>query len=313
MYLLAEDFYQITADPAVATVGKFRIAATAAASGSTVQIGGLVVRYGSGATQVLYSNTEPFTPVLGSTVDVTVAAQVAGAAGNIGNNATLALVTAYPGLSVTNPVIGSTGTWITTRGQNVEALPKLAQRCYERWADLAEGTSAERFARLVRLAFTSAGLTNPITRIYVDDSNPLGPGSVELHLATDAGPASGDEVTRVQNYIHHPTDSTLRRWSTGQGTLQASAAGTLAIPVTGTIKGPADSASALVQASAVLAALAPTYAIGGAVVYLEQIRAALLYGVTGAVNVTLTLPAGDTTITAGAIVSFTPVTLSVVP
>ncbi|MFK5173379.1 baseplate J/gp47 family protein, partial [Propionibacterium freudenreichii] len=88
-----------------------RIAATAAASGSTVQIGALVVRYGSGATQVLYSNTEPFTPVPGSTVDVVVAAQVAGSSGNVGNNATLALVTAYPGLSVTNPVIGSTGTW----------------------------------------------------------------------------------------------------------------------------------------------------------------------------------------------------------
>ena len=47
--------------------------------------------------------------------------------------------------------------------------------------------------------------------------------------------------------------------------------------------------------------------------HLEQIRSALLTGTTGAVNVTLTAPAADTTITAGAIVAFTPVTLSVVP
>lgn len=306
MYLLAEDYYDLEVDPAVATLGKMRFAATATAAASTIGVGGMVVRYGVGTAQRLYQNTEPFTPVPGDAVLVPMAAQVAGSAGNIGNNATLYLVTAYPGLSVTNPPISGTSSWITTRGRDVEALPVLADRCRARWADLAEGTAAEKFARLVRLAFTSAGLTNPITRIYVDDTNPLGPGSVRIFLATDSGPASVDEVARVQAYIE-------TRWAVGQGAFVAAAASTLNIAVTGTIKGPTDSASALVQASAALLALEPTYAIGGAVVYLEQIRSALLTGTTGAVNVTLTAPAADTTITAGAIVAFTPVTLSVVP
>ena len=305
MYLLAEDYYDLTADPAVATLGKFRFAYAAAAA-STIGVGGMVVRYGVGTAQRLYTNTEPFTPVPGSTVDVPMTAQVAGAAGNIGNNATLALVTAYPGLTATNPPIAGSSSWITTRGRDVEALPVLADRCRARWADLAEGTAAEKFARLVRLAFTSQGLTNPITRIYVDDTNPLGPGSVRIFLATDSGPASVGDVAIVQAYIED-------RWAVGQGAFVAAAASTLSIAVTGTIKGPTDSASALVQASAALLALEPTYAIGGAVVYLEQIRSALLTGTTGAVNVTLTAPSADTTITAGAIVSFTPVTLSVVP
>lgn len=306
MYLLAEDYYDLTADPAVATLGKFRFAATSAAAASTIGVGGMVVRYGVGTAQRLYTNTEPFTPVPGDAVLVPMTAQVAGAAGNIGNNATLALVTAYPGLTATNPPIAGSSSWITTRGRDVEALPVLADRCRARWADLAEGTAAEKFARLVRLAFTSAGLTNPISRIYVDDTNPLGPGSVRIFLATDSGPASVGDVAIVQAYIEE-------RWSVGQGAFVAAPASTLSIAVTGTIKGPTDSAAALVQASAALLALEPTYAIGGAVVYLEQIRSALLTGTTGAVNVTLTAPSADTTITAGAIVAFTPVTLSVVP
>jgi hypothetical protein len=306
MYLLAEDYYDLTADPAVATLGKFRFAATSAAAASTIGVGGMVVRYGVGTAQRLYSNTEPFTPVPGSTVDVPMTAQVAGAAGNIGNNATLYLVTAYPGISATNPPIAGSSSWITTRGRDVEALPVLADRCRARWADLAEGTAAEKFARLVRLAFTSQGLTNPITRIYVDDTNPLGPGSVRIFLATDSGPASVGDVAIVQAYIEE-------RWAVGQGAFVAAAASTLSIAVTGTIKGPTDSASALVQASAALLALEPTYAIGGATVYLEKIRTTLMNGVTGAADVVLTAPAGNTTITAGAIVTFTPVALSVVP
>jgi len=313
MYLLGEDYYDLTADPAVATLGKFRFAATSAAAASTIGVGGMVVRFGSGTSQRLYTNVEPFTPVPGSTVDVPMTAQVAGAAGNIGNSASLFLVTAYPGLSATNPPIAGSSSWITTRGRDVEALPVLADRCRARWADLAEGTAAEKFARLVRLAFTSQGLTNPITRIYVDDTNPLGPGSVRIFLATDSGPASVGDVAIVQAYIAPAGQTAKNRWAVGQGAFVAAPASTLSIAVTGTIKGPTDSASALVQASAALLALEPTYAIGGAVVYLEQIRSALLTGTTGAVNVTLTAPNADTTITAGAIVAFTPVTLSVVP
>jgi hypothetical protein len=304
--LIGSDYYARDLDPATFSVGTMRAHATASASSNTIQAGQFVVRYGSGSTAILFENAEAFTPTLGSYVEVSFRAKVAGSSGNIGNNAILALVTSYPGFSVTNPPVGSTGTWLAARGRDKESAVKYADRLFARWADLSEGVSSERFARLVRLAFTSAGLTNPIARIYVDDSNPLGPGSVRLFLATDAGPASADEVARVQDYIDP-------RWSTGQGAFVAAAALSQSIAVTGTIKGPTNATTALTQASAALAALAPTYSIGGATVYIEQIRTALMNGVTGAVDVTLTLPAANTAITAGAIVSFTPVTLSVVP
>ena len=306
LYLLAEDFYQLTADAALPTLGYFRVTATAAASSSTIGTGKLVVRYGSGSSARYYENTEGFTPALGSYVDVPVKAQVAGAAGNIGNSAALVLVTAYPGLTVTNPPYATPPvTWITRRGRDIEVMSSLAGRMRARWADLAEGTSAERFARLVRLAFTSSGATNPITRIYVDDANPLGPGSVALYMARDSIPATAEDVALVDAYV-------ADRWSAGRGRFKSYAAAVLTITISGAIKGPSNEAAALTQADAALQALSPRYPIGGAVVYAEQVRTAIMGGTTGALNVTLTL-AEQTPIPPGSIVAFVLGTVTVTP
>ncbi|RTL09258.1 MAG: hypothetical protein EKK62_03195 [Acidimicrobiia bacterium] len=302
----AEDFFQVIRDPALPTLGKMRITASTGASSSTIQPGDLVVRYGAGSAQKLYVNTEGFAPVPGSYVDVAMTAQEAGAAGNIGNGATLYLVTAYPGLSVTNPAITGTQSWITRRGKDAETLVSLKQRCDEKWADLSLEVSSQRFARIIRDAFEAAGETNPITRIYVDDTNPDGPGSVWVYMAREGSTATAEDVALVDAYV-------VPRWRTGGGPFKSYAASTLTITVSGTIKGPANSDSALEQASAALQALAPTYAIGEAVVYLEQIRTALMTGVSGAVNVVLSAPIADTSIPAGSIVAFSIGSITVEP
>jgi hypothetical protein len=304
--LLGEDFFQLYRDPAINTIGMMRITAGTGAGTSTIGTGDLVVAYGFGATQVLFTNTEGFTPIVGSSVAVTMRAQLPGVAGNIATGSTLKLITAYPGLSVTNPAITGQSTWITTRGKERESQASYARRIRARWADLGPATVAERFALLVRYAFTSAGLSSPITRIYPDDTNPLGPGSAKVYLATDSGPASVADVARVQAYIQP-------RWAVGAGPFLASAAAVYTIAITGTIKGPTSESTAQDQAAVVLANLESLYPIGGTTVYLEQIRSALLVGVTGAVNVVLSAPAIDTPIPAGSIVSFTPITLTVAP
>jgi hypothetical protein len=306
LYLLAEDNFGLTVDPALATLGYFRVTATASASASTIGTGKLVVRYGTGSSARYFENTEGFAPALGSYVEVPMKAQVAGAAGNLGNNATLVLVTSYPGLTVTNPTYGTPAvTWITRRGRDIEVMSSLAGRCRERWADLAEGTSSERFARLVRKAFEAAGQTNPITRIYVDDANPLGPGSVALYMARDSIPATAEDVALVDAYVGD-------RWSAGRNRFKSYAAAILTITISGSIKGPSDSAAALVQADAALQALAPRYPIGGATVYAEQPRSAMMTGTTGALNVVLDL-AEQTPIPPGSIVAFVLGTVTVTP
>lgn len=304
--LAAEDFYEIIRDPAIPTLGKMRVTAATGAGSTTIQTGQLIVRYGAGSGQILFTNTEGFTPNPGgAAVEVAMTAQQAGAAGNIGNSATLALVTSYPGLSVTNPAITGTQTWITRRGRDAETLPKLKARCDQQWSNLSFDVSSERFARIIRDAFEASGETSPITRIYVDDTNPDGPGSVWVYMARDSGPATADDVALVNAYV-------TPRYKAGSGPFASKAAVVLTITISGTIKGPANETTALTQASAALSALAPKYAIGGAKAYAEQVRNALFDGVTGALNVTLDLP-DETTIDAGSIVEFSIGTLTVMP
>ncbi len=305
--LLGEDFFQLPRDPATFTVGPMMVAAQSSASGSTISTGDFVIAYGSGSVQVLFTNTEGFTPNPGGdAVEVEMTAQVSGVSGNIATGATLKLITAYPGLSVTNPAVSGTATWITSRGRDRESQKSYATRIRARWADLGPQTTSERFATLVRYAFTSLDLTNPITRLYVDDTNPLGPGSVALYLATDSGPASADEIEIVDDYV-------TPRWAAGAGPIAFYAAGTLSLTVSGQIKGPTNETTALEQAQAALDALAALYPIGGTTVYLEQIRTALMNTVTGSLNVTLSTPATDTAIPAGSIVGLTLGTMTVVP
>lgn len=304
MVLHASDFFQITRDPSLSTLGQMRVTATAGASGSTIATGDLVVRYGAGSAQILYTNTEGFTPIPGSFVDVAMSAQVAGTTGNIGNNATLALVTAYPGLSVTNPPVSGTQTWITRRGRDEEALVSLKDRCDARWADLSDDAPSERFMKMIRKAFEAIEETNPITRIHVDDSNPDGPGSVWVYMARDSAPATADDVILVDEYV-------TPRWAAGHGPFASFAATVLTITVSGSIKGPLSSSTALTQASAALAALAPTYSIGGDTVFVHQIERALGNGVTGAKNVVI--DGIDTPIPPGTIVEFAIGTIAVTP
>lgn len=303
--LCASDFYQITRDPALETLGKFRITATSTASSATIGTGKLTVRYGAGSSQKLYTNTEAFAPVPGSYVEVAMTAQVAGAAGNIGNGATLYLVTAYPGLSATNPALTGTQTWITRRGKDAESMVSLKARCDERWADLSFDVSSERFARIIRDAFEAADETNPITRIYVDDTNPDGPGSVWVYMARDSAPATLADLALVDAYV-------TPRYKAGSGPFASKAAVVLTITIDGVIEGPTSEATALTQASAALDALAPTYVIGGDVVTYSQVHNALYDGVSGAAQVTLTL-AQETIITPGSIVAFVIGTLTVTP
>jgi hypothetical protein len=298
--LHGEDFFQLTRDEAVRTAGTFRIAASATASATTIGTGKLVVRAGT----VRFESIEPFTPSPGGAVNVRMRAQIAGIAGNIATGALLVLVTSYPGLTATNPAVSGGTSWITTRGRNAEAQKSYAGRLRARWADLGPQTTEERFAALVRAAYTSAGLTPVVTRVWADTSNPLGPGSVALYLATDTAPASAEDVALVEAYV-------APRWASGAGRLRCHAAMAYEIAVTGTIKGPTIATVALAEATDALDVLAATYPIGGATAYLEQRRAALMSGVNGAVNVVLV--GQDDAIPPGGIVAFTPISLQVIP
>lgn len=124
---------------------------------------------------LLYRNVAPFTVPAGGSVDPTFFAAAVGSAYNIPNNATLSLVTALPTVVVTNPPIGSTGTWITTLGADVESDPELRKRLSLKWALLSTGSPPAAYKAI---ALALAG----VSRAAVDDKNPDGAGSLRVYI-----------------------------------------------------------------------------------------------------------------------------------
>lgn len=273
--LLAYGWFYLTRAPATKTVGIVQLACNALTASNTYGARTIKVKSTGG---VVFQNAEAVT--LGPSVTRTVSFEAleAGTSGNVANNAITTLVTTIGGVTVSNPPVGSTGSWITSAGQNAEGNTSLIARCLARWGATSAGGSARAYREWVTAAFTSASLTPTVTRMAVDDGNPNGPGSTDLYLATDAGPASASEVSTVDLYLQP-------RRSLGTGPLRVFSAPALSIPVVGVLYG---NAGAVSLASDALTALQATIPIGGTVYYSALIAA--LMRLPGITNVALSSP-----------------------
>ena len=227
----------------------------------------------------------------GGFLDLAVRAESAGTAYNLTNNTTLELATPVPGLTVTNPPVGATGTWITTAGANLESNASYSTRARAKWATLGTGAGA-----LAYISWAQAGAPS-VTKVLVDDGNPDGPGTIRVYLANASGPASGAEITAANNYIQP------RRALTSKVTTLAATAHV--VPITATIEVlAAYAATALAAATANIATYSAALQIGEDV-YLSEIFTALS-SPTGIRRVTITAPAVETTVIGPSeIVSFT--------
>lgn len=146
-------------------------------------------------TGYTYRNIAGGTVPASGTLTLTFRAEVAGAARNIANGALTVLKTPLAGVAISNPDPGS-GTWITTQGLDEESDERLRLRNSSRWATLAYATPADGYVHLALAADTD------VTRVLVDDSNPRGPGTLDVYIARATGVASGSDETTVQAYIN---------------------------------------------------------------------------------------------------------------
>lgn len=177
---LAKHFFNIDRALATPTVGTFLLTDTGGAP-YDIEIGQVLVR--DLATNKLYRNTSAGTLGINGTRELQFTAEGTGSSYNIGSNATLDFAETLEGVEVTNPSIGSTGTWITTSGTDDQTDSSLREACKARWATLGAGTADAYKAWAIEGAPT---LTK--VRVYVDS-----PGSVRVILATDSGGASTEE------------------------------------------------------------------------------------------------------------------------
>ena len=125
---------------------------------------------------VQFFNVDAITVYSGSVASGTFECASAGTVGNIPYDTT---VSSPQPLDVWIPQIGSTGTWLTRAGVDKESDKILKQRNSTKWATQGFTTPAHVKHHLI------ASGNNEVTKVRIDDSNPLGAYSFIAYVSND--------------------------------------------------------------------------------------------------------------------------------
>jgi len=151
-----------------------------------------------------YRNTGAFTIPAGGTVSATFKAETAGADRDVAPNTILELQTPLAGVTINNPIPSGATSWITVNGSDEETDDELRERNRAKWALLSPARPSLAYASLAREAAAS------VTRAFVDDQNPRGPGTVDVYIAGASGELSSAVVSTVQDYLDGVPDGVGR-------------------------------------------------------------------------------------------------------
>jgi uncharacterized phage protein gp47/JayE len=265
--------------PAVATRVKMTLTDPNSVGPFTIVTSQLVAKDQNGAT---YRNIAGGTLLLGGTLELSFDAEVKGRA----HPTSLELATPLAGvtalISAVNPV--------TIPGADPESDERLRVRNRTKWAALSYAAPADAYISWALNASAS------VTRAWVDDQNPRGPGTLDLYVAGATVPVPGPVLTTVLDYINGNVDGIWRR-PLGSD-LQVFSAGTATVTITGTLYVlPAfDLAATRDAVYAALTALLEKLPVGGTVLLAELYRTSM--GVAGVRNVHLTAPLADIAVAA---------------
>ena len=252
--LYALSAYAETRKAPVSTVGKVRLT-DAGAGPHTITANALVVATSGG---LKYRLTSSGTLPLNGTLDVDVTAEAPGGKYNVPVDEIDQLVTTLPTVTVSNPAVGTSGTWITTYGADVESDAALRARLPLKWATLATGSPPSAY---LFWALSQVG----VTRAKVDDGNPDGPGSVRVYID------SSGSVSALQTFLNgkKPVGTKV--------TAMAAVSTSITIPGTVTVS-KANRAEVEAQVVANLTALSNEIDIGGIVREAEVIERIMAAG-----------------------------------
>jgi hypothetical protein len=141
----------------------------------------------------------------GTSTTITVKGDVPGSAANIPPGVTLYLWGGgLTGVTVTNPAIAGTSTWITTPGTDPESDERYGQRMVGRWSALTYGNTDGAYTYWALTALPA------LTRLTIT-RDPLVQGSVNVIGATALGGLTAPQITTITNYIQGTVDNVGRR------------------------------------------------------------------------------------------------------
>jgi hypothetical protein len=178
----------------------------------------------SGSNPALrYSSANTTNQVLpaGGTLDLDYRADSPGAAYNLVLGATIVSLTPLAGVTIALIDAGA-GTPMVSAGVDDESDELLTTRCATKWASLAYADPADAYVQWA----LSADAT--ITRVYVNDTNAAGAGTVAVYLAGASGGAGAGAVAAANTLIQ------ARRPLTA--TVTVAAATNVAVTITATVK-----------------------------------------------------------------------------
>jgi phage-related baseplate assembly protein len=282
--LLAWNVYGLTRRPAVSTKGRVVLMDLAGAGPFDIAVGQLWLASGNGKRFV---NSAAATLPKSSVAAVEITAESPGIAYNVANDSITTMITALPGVVVTNPDFGS-GSWWTQAGNDEEGDESLRARCKARWATLAVGATPDAYT------FWARNASSAVTRTKVSTSGV--PGEVLVIIAGASGGVSAEVAGLVQADLAGRIPLT--------STVTVSSAQAVPVRLEGTVNVLAGRAvSAQAAAETALAAYMASLPIGGVQlvggshgISLEALVAAIS-GQPGVVDLALSLPTYDVPLT----------------
>lgn len=295
---LSVSHYDNTRNAAVATQGTVKLTLAVGSGPYTIAVSDLLATNGS----QVFRNITGGTLSAGTTpLSLTFEAEIAGQAGNVAIDTITQLVTPLSGVTINNPFLPGSLTWVTRTGTDKESNAALRLRNSSQWASLSVEAIADTVENLMRDASAA------IAKVKVNDGNPRGAGTADVYIAGEVSVVDGSIVTTAQTKLNG-------RFFGNGGTpprVQAIASAATALTLAGTVYYDSKYASTDVQAAveAALLAFIKTVPLGGfnfspsgpsAVVPKNDIesviRETLISGVKVVKTVVLSVPTGDVSV-----------------
>jgi uncharacterized phage protein gp47/JayE len=268
-----------TRAPAVAAQIRVRFDDPSGYGPFTVAASGLIVRDEDGAT---YRSIDALSLAENATnVQIRFNAEVAGAASS---PSSVSLVTPLAGVDVSLFEI-------IRPGADPESDERLRERNRSKWSSLSQAAPGDAYRAWAMEA------SNSVTRVWVDDLNPRGPGTIDVIIAGVSGALPGGVATTVDSYINGGIDGIYRRPLSAN--LLVKNATNYTVNVTGVLYSHAsyDLATIRTTVQNAVNAYISTVAVGGTVLLAELYRR--IMAIDGVRNVVLSAPTSDLTVTAG--------------
>lgn len=201
--VLGEHWYDLPIQSATVAKGEMVVSLSAAAAPASWAAGELVVADSATTPANSFRIQEAGSLSPGGSDSFIWHAESPGEAGNIPNNTTLFMWTPITGMTVTNPAISGTSTWLTEAGKDQESSTRYAERMIGRWSRLTYGNTEGAYRAWAFEALSA------LTRVVVLE------GALDGHVrvigATSTGGLTGGQITTISDYIHGVTDGVGRR------------------------------------------------------------------------------------------------------